>query len=236
MMIQPKPKTETKPQDGALDQTKRLVSFGTKFDHMIGERKFHATISTAIADHDGEVLLPSGMDKSIFNTNPLFMLYHKQDEFPLGCWDASRLVQRTEGIAGEAEFIERGPLHPMNAEWLPDTALWYVQTGIIKAVSVGLIQQESRPATTKDLHVFGPRCNRVTSKWTLIEISLCNSPTNHQSLIDAVGQGLVGKSLLTEFWEIPTRRKKSQISLDSTVAPDKRLSMIPSKCLRFGGK
>lgn len=193
------------------EQTKQLRSFATKLHTDPNGRKITATISTAIVDHDGEVLMPSGMDKSIFKTNPLFLLYHNDQQFPLGAWDAPSVIARSHGITGQAEFIDRSPLHPDQAEWLPDTALWYVQQGIIKALSVGFIDAERRQATTKDLGQFGAHCKCVTTKWKLVEISLCNIPTNRDALIEAVGKGIVGKSLLTELWEIPTRGKKSQI-------------------------
>lgn len=225
-MIQSKPETETKV----------LRAFATKIHTDPNERRITATISTALADHDGEVLMPSGMDKSIFNTNPLFLLYHKDQEFPMGAWDEKSVLQRSEGITGQATFIDRSPLHPEGSEWLPDTALWYVQRGIIKALSVGLMRIDSRPATTKDHHDFGPNCNFVTTKWQLLEISLCNIPTNRDALIDAVGKGIVGKSMLTELWEIPTRGKKSQILVDNGIEPSKSKTLkrreLPTMKLR----
>ena len=223
-MTQPNPETETSNGStvvGLDTQTKQLRAFGTKFHFDPNARGFTATVSTAIADHDGEVLLPSGMDKSIFRTNPLFLLYHNDQQFPMGEWDEKSVVQRSEGIVGHARFIDRSPLHPDGAEWLPDTALWYVQQGVIKALSVGLKRITSRPATTKDRHDFGPNCNFVTPNWKLLEISLCNIPTNVEALIHAVGKGIVGKSMLTELWEIPTRGKKSQIVVDKAIEPSK---------------
>ena len=238
MMIQEN-KTETALGTATLgegEQTKQMRSFDTKLHAEPNERRITATVSTAIVDHDGEVLLPSGMDKSIFNTNPLFMLYHDEQQFPLGQWDASTVLQRKHGIVGQATFIERSPYHPTDLEWLPDTALWYVQTGVIKALSVGFIPIDRRAPTAKDIGDFGHDCKCVTTKWQLLEISLCNSPTNCEALIEAVGKGLVKKSALTELWEIPTRGKKSQVVVDMPREPSKSMSMIPSKCLRLGGK
>ncbi len=220
-MIQPKPETE--PQ--ALDQTKQLRSFATKIHADPNERRITATVSTAIVDHDGEVLMPSGMDKSVFNENPLFLLHHDDQSWPLGKWDTSSVLQRKHGIVGEASFIERSPYHPVGLEWLPDTALWYVQSGILKALSVGFIPQVRRPATTKDISDFGKGCQCVTTQWQLLEISLVNIPANQQALIEAVGKGLVPKDKLglVDFWEIPTRGKKSQIVVDKPIEPSNRL-------------
>ena len=225
-MIQPNPEIDLEAEP--LDQTKQMRSFGTKIHADPNERRITATVSTAIVDHDGEVLFPSGMDKSVFNENPLFLLHHDDQSWPLGKWDTSSVLQRKHGIVGEAYFIERSPYHPPDCEWPPDTALWYVQSGILKALSVGFIPIERRAPTTKDIGDFGRDCKCVTTKWQLLEISLVNIPANQQALIEAVGKGLVPKDKMGLFdvWEIPTRGKKSQVVVDK---PDESANRLVLK-------
>lgn len=209
----------------AESPTKQLRAFDTKMTPDVKKRHISAVVSTAIVDHDGEVLLPSGMDKSVFNDNPSFLLYHNQEEWPLGLWDASTVMQRSNGIVGEADYAERPPSHllPITEKWMPDLALWYTHLKILKGLSVGFIPVDRRAPTPRDKQMFGHECKCVTTKWQLLEISLCNTPTNRDALISAVSKGLVQKSLLTEFWEISTKGKKSQILVDSTPLADRRL-------------
>lgn len=178
-----------------------------------GERSVVATISTAIVDHDGDVLLPSGMDKTIFKSNPQMLLYHKSDELPLGSW--SDLVKNPEvdGITGKGTFIERDPLHPPTAAWLPDTIFWYFQKKVLRAFSVGFIIDDASEPTVKESRMFeGAR--RMIRRWKLLEISVVNTPANRLALATAVSKGLVTRSDgdLADLWEIPT---KTELVIDS---------------------
>lgn len=188
--------------------TDRLLKpYATKMKAVEGERAVIGTITTAIVDHDGDVLLPSGMDKSVFKTNPLMQLYHKGDQLPLGTWP--KLVNDEtpdgSGVSGKGVFIKRSPYHPPTVEWVPDTILWYFQQDVLKAFSIGFMIEDARDATDKDIRQFGKGARRIINRWKLLEVSVVNIPANRAALTQAVSKGLVKPSLLTEMWEIPSR-------------------------------
>jgi len=189
---------------------KLLRTFKTSYKVDPGERAVIASVSTAIVDHDKDVLLPSGVLTEVFNDNPIMQLYHNGDELPLGNWPYG--IQTTnKAVKSKGVFIERSPYHPPQAEWLPDTILWYFQKQVLKAFSVGFTIEDAREANQKDKERFGEDVGRVITKWQLLEISVVNIPANRLALAQAVSKGIVKKSLLTEMWEID---EKTHVELD----------------------
>jgi phage head maturation protease len=71
-------------------------------------------------------------------------------------------------------------------EWFPDTVLALIRQGVLRGVSVGFIERESRPPTRKDVEMFGDEVHRVVSKWDLLEFSVVSIPNNPDALIGEV--------------------------------------------------
>ncbi len=153
-----------------------------------GERAIVATMTTNTVDRDGEVLQPQGMNSTNFEKNPVVMLQHSYGSLPVGKVTS---IKRGQG-KWTAKIIpaERPETHPSNLEWMPDTVYSLFKQGVMCAVSVGLIPQETRAPTPKDIESFGENVRRVVGKWDLLELSLCAIPCNPDAVATAVGKGI----------------------------------------------
>ncbi len=154
-----------------------------------GERAIVATMTTDAVDRDGEVLIPQGMNSKNFEANPVVMFGHNYFELPVGKVTAVKRGQKK----WSAKIIpaERPETYPPEKEWFPDTLYSLFKQGVLNAVSVGLMPQEHRQASTKDIEQYGEGVRRVISKWELLELSICAIPANPEAIATAVGKGLI---------------------------------------------
>lgn len=152
-----------------------------------GERAVVATISTAVVDRDGEVLIPQGCNSRDFEKSPSVFLGHDYYTLPVGKCAA---IRRTpEAIVAKTVFAARPADFPAGQEWLPDTIFSLFQQGVLKGFSVGFLPVESRPASERDKTKFGEGCRRVYSKWNLLEYSVAPIPANPEAVAVAVSKG-----------------------------------------------
>lgn len=120
--------------------------------------------STEAVDRDGEVIKQAGWDLTNFNRNPVLMLMHNYQEFPVG-----KIVNiGLEGgkLTFKAVFTE--------ATQKAKEAYALVQEGILSAFSVGFIPRE-----------YDQKDNNVITKAELLEISLVPVPANPEAVVMA---------------------------------------------------
>jgi HK97 family phage prohead protease len=181
-------------------EQKRLALFEVTIEKdtkALKPRTVIARISTTSIDRDGEVLLPSGIDLKDFRKNPVVLLNHDQGGLPVG--RALSVKRQSDGIIAEVQFAERPAGHPSSVEWIPDTIFNLFQQGILKAFSVGFIPLEMREPTDKDFKKFGDDVRNVISKWSLLEFSIVNVPSNQDSLVMQVAKN---HKWLADEWKI----------------------------------
>lgn len=152
------------------------------------ERTVTAKISTAAVDRDGEVLIPQGCNSKDYEKNPVVMLGHDYYKLPIGKCLAIR--RKDDSIEAKIQFAKRPEDHPAEKEWEPDTIFSLFKDGVMNAFSVGFVPIEQRPANTKDKGMFGDACQRVYSKWSLLEVSAVPIPANQEAVAMAVSKGL----------------------------------------------
>ena len=197
-------------------EQKRLALFDVTIEKdtkAMKPRTVVARISTTSIDRDGEVLLPSGIDLKDFRKNPVVLLNHDQGGLPVG--RALSVKRQSDGIIAEVQFAERPTGHPSSVEWIPDTIFNLFQQGILKAFSVGFIPLEMREPTDRDFKKFGDDVRNVISKWSLLEFSVVNVPSNQDSLVMQVAKN---HKWLADAWQINsgqmqenTRRNRLQL-------------------------
>jgi len=153
-----------------------------------GERAVTATITTAVCDRDGEVVIPAGVNSKEYEKNPVLLLQHSYWGMPLGKCVALR--REDERIVAKFVFASRPENHPADEEWMPETVFSLFQQGVLRAFSIGFIPTETRPANDRDVEKFGGATRRVISKSKLLEVSVVTVPANQEAVATAVSKGL----------------------------------------------
>ena len=137
-------------------------------------------ISTEQVDHEGDVLLASGMDDSVFALNPIVTLNHDYGQAPIGrsLWRKHRTQSGVPGIVAATHYPRRPSDHPSGRDWMPDVALSLVHSGLAVGKSVGFVILSERPPTSQERRSGWSAARRVIEKWLLLEYAVCWMPAN----------------------------------------------------------
>jgi len=150
------------------------------------QHKAFAIISTVSVDADGDIMLPTGFNFSVFNNNPIICWNHDYSLPPIG--KATQIEVLPFGIKAEMEI-----------ETVTDFGrdMWsLVKGGFVKACSIGFIALKSltkKDSGFKDMlksiaNQYGidvSNCNRIILECLLMENSLVTIPSNYESMIFA---------------------------------------------------
>lgn len=166
------------------------------------DRTVSVVASTATVDHSNEVLIPDGcLTNKTWDQNPVIFFMHDGDKIPVA---RGLAIQRNNaGVRVKFRFIDRPPTHPKNEEWLPDTLWWMFKNKGLNAVSVGFLPVEGRIPTDRDLAKYGPDCEYIHAKWTLLELSVVNIPCNPDAVVQAISKGMMSKNSAKMFGADP---------------------------------
>lgn len=167
----------------------RKVYFDTKVSVSEGERAVIARISTMSVDRDGDVMLPSGVDLTDFNQNPVVLFGHDSSRIPVG--KAVHVQRRSRDILAKVIFASRPAEHPDSQEWVPDTLLAMFQQDMLRGFSVGFTVDDARPASKRDVARHGAGVRQIITKWKLVEFSVVPVPANQDALVQAVSKGIL---------------------------------------------
>jgi len=140
------------------------------------KREFSATITDSSVDRDKEVLLPDGMNISEFKKNGIILFNHDKN-LPLGT--VLSLRRKGESWVAKGKLAEQGTSPEIDSVWS------LVSQGILKAISIGFVNQEGRQPTKLDIKKFGKNVNYVISKFELIEFSIVAVGSNPNALISS---------------------------------------------------
>lgn len=137
-------------------------------------------ISTELVDHEGDVLLASGMDDSVFASNPIVTLNHDYGQAPIGrsLWRKQRTQSGIPGIVAATHYPPRPMDHPPGRDWMPDVALGLVRSGLAVGKSVGFVIVSERPPSSHERRSGWGAARRVIEKWLLLEYAVCWMPAN----------------------------------------------------------
>lgn len=194
-----------------------------------GERSVVAKISTASMDHDGEVMLPSGADLSVYKANPVVLFAHDAGALPVGTGKISRYQN---GLRAKVTFAERPASHPDAAEWLPDTLLHLFQKKVLRGFSIGAMVKEWREPTIGETRMHGDGLRRVITKWSLYEFSVVPIPANQEALAEAVSKGITpGDSKVCSMWNM-AKGVLANTEKRRTIRVPRAIRVDPRPCLR----
>jgi HK97 family phage prohead protease len=122
------------------------------------------TLSDESVDRMGDVIRVSGWQLDSFKRNPIALFSH-QSTFPIGKWSDLRVVKSE--LRGKLELAPKGTSHRI------DELRGLVDAGILKAVSVGFREIESKPRESGGIEFL---------KQELVETSLVAIPANENAL------------------------------------------------------
>ena len=142
-------------------------------------------ISTEIVDLQGDVLLATGMDESVFAANPIVTLNHDYSQAPVGrsLWRKLRVRDGIRGIVAATHYPKKPEDHPPGRDWIPDVALGLVRSGLAVGKSVGFVVLSERPPLAEERRSGWAGARRVIDKWLLLEYAVCWMPANPGAIV-----------------------------------------------------
>lgn len=179
------------------------------------ERSDVSTISTARVDHDGEVVLPSGVDVTLFRKNPVVTFAHRYDTLPIG----TALWIKSTGSAIKAKT--RYAVRPKDwiGEWLPDAVWHLVRRGELRGKSIGFLPLEGHAPTADEIarNPAWSDARWIFTRVLLLEYAVAPVPTNPDALVEIVGKSLAGAGVSAIQRELLHKLRRLADSLE--VAP-----------------
>lgn len=180
------------------------------------EGKITGVASTEAVDRDGEVIRQAGWDLKNYLKNPVLMLMHNYQEFPVG------RVTNIEVMNGQLTF------EAVFSKTLEKATEAYnlVQEGILSAFSVGFIPRQ-----------YDPNDANIITEAELLEISLVPVPANPQAIVLAKSftekhaDSEIASYIVKNFLVEPPQKKEEKTNTppqetegNSAIAPE-----VPSK-------
>lgn len=171
-------------------------------------------ISTERVDHEGDLVLASGMDDSVFALNPIVTFNHNYETPPVGksLWRRALRAGGVTGILAATHYPRRPRELPADGEWMPDRVVDLVRAGLAVGKSIGFIARETRGPTPKEKENH-PGVIRVIERWLLLEYAVCWLPANPGAVLQTDGpkarpsERLVGKF---QHWVIERMANRMQ--------------------------
>lgn len=172
--------------------------------------------STEARDHDGDELLSSGWDLSIYNKNPIVMGFHQYDKFPYANSQKTYVDPKRKALIFEVHFptIEELTSYPDKPDMIAghaknvDLAYNMYKNSYMRAVSVGFIGNESEP-----IQEGGKYMGRRYKSQTLLELSLVPVPANSECLTSARAKGFLTDDDLKIFKEKELNQLQSKMAM-----------------------
>ncbi len=158
-------------------------------------REVVAVISTDSIDRDGEVVLPSGLQRKNYGGNPIVLYGHdSSDKLPIG---TTRWIKASGNKLIAKYYIS-------DKTQLGRDVFGLMQDGVLRAHSIGFLEDDVTAPTPEELAARPDwaGCNRVIRSWQLLEFSVVPIPCNQDCLAIAVAKcHPETRALLGKAWE-----------------------------------
>ena len=167
---------------------RRIARKSDEFRLDPGERTDVSVITTDALDHDGEVVLPGGIDWSGYNRVVTFA--HRYDQLPVGSnwWMRSRgngLIAKTHYPPRPADWGDAAP-------WLPSAVLHLMQQPVATCTgkSIGFLPLSIREATSEERQRRPELAGvPIIDKAAGLEYAVAPVPCNPEAQMQAVAKG-----------------------------------------------
>lgn len=158
-----------------VDRAKRLVS---------------GTVSAAVPDMDGEVVLPDGLDTTYFPKSVKAVYFsHNYEDMPVG---TCRHIAVRDG--GKSLFAQTYILDNERGNDL----LTAMEAGAVNGFSIGFKATDYGPPTMDEMIQYG-ECNTIIRSGVLIEYSITPMPACPAALVEMVSKGMIKRQSAVAF-------------------------------------
>ena len=158
-----------------VDRSKRLVS---------------GTVSAAVPDMDGEVVLPDGLDFSYFPKSVKSVYFsHNYDDMPVGTCRNLAVRDGGKSLFATTYILdnERG-----------NDLLTAMEAGAVNGFSIGFKATDYGSPSIDEVMQYGD-CNTIIREGVLIEYSITPMPACPAALVEMVSKGLIHRSSAVAF-------------------------------------
>lgn len=164
-----------------------------------------SVITTDTPDLEGDVVLPKGLDRNIFNRNPIVCLSHDMTVQVATCdW----VKPTTNGLKAQTRYPQRPQWY--SGDWLPDHVLACIQAGLLQGKSIGFLARNVREPLPQEISQRPEwKGARIIDDAILLEYSVCVAGINPDALVTAISKGLSPASLTALGIKTPKDRKTS---------------------------
>lgn len=181
-----------------------------------GEKADISMVSTESVDRQGDVVIARGMDRSMFEKNPVVMYAHNYDDVVIGrcAW----IVPVQNGL--KAKTIYSDATEKARSVWA------CVKEGILKGKSIGFLALNERLATKDECakHPEWKSAVKIIDQSLLLEYSVAPIPVNQDALVLAVAKGM-GDAL-----------RQLGFKVQKKLTPGERAAIIAEQLKAYGAK
>lgn len=136
-------------------------------------REFTFVANRYEVDRDSEVVVPSGLDVSEFQRNPVLLTFHDHQKI------AGRVVALTLGaVGGVPAWVGVGRVDPPGTSAVADEAYGRIQSGSLNGISIGFLSLEASPRA-----VLPNQQGATHTRTKLLEVSLVAVPSCANCLV-----------------------------------------------------
>lgn len=176
------------------------------------ERADISIISDESVDKEGDVIIQKGIDfKSLgFDKNPVVSYNHNYDIPPV----AKSLWQKNTGGVTKAktQYISRPETLPKNIEWFPDSIYHMIESGVMRAKSIGGVGKRRQPTQEDfDTNPSWQGAKNIVDTYMIYEYCVCPIGMNSNAIVEMISKSLVfipEDILDRDFGEIAEEIKK----------------------------
>lgn len=185
------------PSDSAYQFRRKTVTDLKETDPT--ERTDVSYITTAAVDRDREIVIPDGVDLSVYDRNRVVLWQHDQGQ---PCGKCLWVKPDTRGVLAKTFYPARPDGH--EGDWLPEKVWGLIRTDILRGKSVGFLPLEYRDPTEDEVQ---KGAERVFTRCLLLEYSCVAIPACPEALVTAINKG-AAVDLLGLQWETVGRVKQ----------------------------
>ncbi len=150
-----------------------------------GARSARFVMTSQTVDRYGDIVVTEGVDIGEFSKNPVALLNHDSNDWPIGAWKNVEKQSRKRPPRMEGDLV----LHEGNGPIATiDQAAWMIERGYMRACSIGFLPDWND--VEKALDDNGDWQGGIKfNKAELLECSLCGIPANPQALAKGLFDG-----------------------------------------------
>ncbi len=172
-----------------------------------GERCDISKITSDALDRDNEVVIPKGIDRSLYQQNPIVCWNHDLATPAIGkcVW----IKPSGNGLLAKTQYAKKPD--DWEGSYFPELIFSLTKQQILRGKSIGFLPTEVDSPSSEEIskNPSWAHCRAVIRQCTLFEYSVCNIGCNQEALVQSVS-----KAFLAKFGITPAKAKKPSTSIE----------------------